>query len=514
MNNPAYQKSLGLLAHPLTLAAMGLLLVNDHLLRRLWPSWWTGKIGDFAWLFFIPFACAVLLSLVLPSRWQAQRRVVAGLAFGLPAAIFILAKTLPGFHDWTVQLASAAFGFPVSWRRDPSDLVALASTGLAAWFWRREPGWKVVRVSRGWAALPLAIWLTVANAAAPEMGIRCLGIQNGTLVASATYQVYTSQDSGASWQSDPQVAGTVTCDRNADGNTVSDPNQPRIVYRYEPRESIERSTNGGDTWRPLYSLSPPSEAEQAFYARRGYNGFYEPGPLDALVDPASGNVLFAMGYEGVLLFRPAEERWEWVAVGNYSHVELGWLDYGDQLLSLVMGEILLAFGFGALSAILLAPRARRSWPRVILASIGWLLWGLAAFLFPPALTYSGYGSALVSMSILAAAVLIVPLGIEAAIGIWQEAPRSFPFYGLVLLANTILFLVPFLLWVTDLIPLYTVALYLALTLGAAALLVEYRQASRVPAKGEDVGPDRRRVGIVIFALILVGLSLVRAVLVF
>jgi hypothetical protein len=28
------------------------LLINDHLLREFWPSWWTGKIGDFAWLLF------------------------------------------------------------------------------------------------------------------------------------------------------------------------------------------------------------------------------------------------------------------------------------------------------------------------------------------------------------------------------------------------------------------------------------------------------------------------------
>jgi hypothetical protein len=38
---------------------MAVLLLNDHLFRIHWPGWWTGKLGDFAWLFFFPFALAL-----------------------------------------------------------------------------------------------------------------------------------------------------------------------------------------------------------------------------------------------------------------------------------------------------------------------------------------------------------------------------------------------------------------------------------------------------------------------
>jgi hypothetical protein len=299
------------------------------------------------------------------------------------------------------------------------------------------------------------------------------------------------------------------CDPNAPENTVADPQNPQIVYRYEPGIVIERSVDAGQTWQAVYSLVPPSEAEQAFYTRQGTNGIYDPGPLDALVDPASGNVLFAMGYEGVLVYRTGEDLWTWTPTGEFSRVELGWLDTGDKMLSLLLGEMALAALFGALSASMLGPRVRRSWPRVLIISIAWLAWGLGAFLFPPALTYAGYGSALVSISLLAAAVLILPLGIDAAIGIWREAPKSLLFYGLAAVANAILFFLPFLIWVTDLLPLYTLALYLALALGTAALLVEYLRVRRLPAQSGEAGGDSRRTALAIYVVILTALSLLR-----
>jgi hypothetical protein len=510
MTNPTSQKALSLLSHPFSLSAMALLMLNDHLFRRMWPSWWTGKLGDFAWLFFMPFACAVALAWLIPPKWKPQPKVVAALAFLLPAGVFALAKTWPWFHEGVVELSGAAFRMPVAWRRDPGDLVALASTGLAAWFWRREPGTQRLRISPGWAALPLAAWLTVANSAAPEMGVRCLAVQDGALTAAATYQSFQSSDGGLTWQPDAQISGTVGCAQNVAGNTVVDPQRPGIVYRFEPGEAIERSVDGGQTWRQSYSLIPPSEAEQAFYIRRGYNGIYDPGPLDALVDPNSGNALFAMGYEGVLVYQSDQDTWIWAPAGSFNRVELGWLDYGDQMLSLLLGEMLLGALFGVLSASTLAPRARRSWPRVLIISIAWLLWSLPAFLFPPALTYAGYGSGLVAISILAAAALILPLGIDAALGIGRESPRSFVFYGMVVLVNTVLFFFPFLLWVTNLLPLYTLALYLALALGTAALWVQYRRASRIPDQAIEADPDRRRTALVIYVVILIVLSLVRA----
>src|SRR5437762_1943110 len=61
--------SLTALASPLSLAAIAILLINDHLLKQVWPSFLTGKLSDFAGLYFAPVVfCASALS-----RWPRSR---------------------------------------------------------------------------------------------------------------------------------------------------------------------------------------------------------------------------------------------------------------------------------------------------------------------------------------------------------------------------------------------------------------------------------------------------------
>ena len=52
--NPAFENSLACLQHPLTLLSIAILLLNDHVLKVVSPSWLTGKLSDFAGLFFFP----------------------------------------------------------------------------------------------------------------------------------------------------------------------------------------------------------------------------------------------------------------------------------------------------------------------------------------------------------------------------------------------------------------------------------------------------------------------------
>ena len=47
----------------LSLLAIAVLLVNDHLLKARYPSWLTGKLSDFAGLYFAPFLFIVALPL-------------------------------------------------------------------------------------------------------------------------------------------------------------------------------------------------------------------------------------------------------------------------------------------------------------------------------------------------------------------------------------------------------------------------------------------------------------------
>src|SRR5438046_3051622 len=58
--------SLSALARPISLAAIALLLLNDHVLKPLWPSFITGKLSDFAGLYFTPYVVLAGL-LALPT---------------------------------------------------------------------------------------------------------------------------------------------------------------------------------------------------------------------------------------------------------------------------------------------------------------------------------------------------------------------------------------------------------------------------------------------------------------
>jgi len=57
------ERSLRALGHPLSLASVAFLVANDHLLKRAYPSVLTGKLSDFAGLFFFPFLLTALFGL-------------------------------------------------------------------------------------------------------------------------------------------------------------------------------------------------------------------------------------------------------------------------------------------------------------------------------------------------------------------------------------------------------------------------------------------------------------------
>lgn len=126
------------LVHPAPLAAVGLLALNDHVLKGsgLLPGAVTGKLSDFAGLFFFPMLLAAALrglSTVARGRDIDDRRSLAAatsLATGLG---FAAVKLLPAVN----ALVARTWGVMVM---DPTDLVALPMVGLAAaWMLRAAP---------------------------------------------------------------------------------------------------------------------------------------------------------------------------------------------------------------------------------------------------------------------------------------------------------------------------------------------------------------------------------------
>jgi hypothetical protein len=147
------------LRHPLALFAIVLLVINDHVLKRLFPGVLTGKLSDVAGLLFFP--------LFLQALWEAlqQRRGrvfapsfrVLALSTLATAVVFTLVKTWTPANDsyrvglaalqWPARCVLAASGShalpglaPVALDRDPTDLFALPALAVTLWAGRRRTG--------------------------------------------------------------------------------------------------------------------------------------------------------------------------------------------------------------------------------------------------------------------------------------------------------------------------------------------------------------------------------------
>jgi hypothetical protein len=476
VNNPALHKSLRLLAHPLSLASLIVLLVNDHLLRLLWPSWFTGKLGDLAWLFFAPLALAVALAIVLPVRLRHHTRLAAFLAFGLVGGIFILAKTVPTAHQTVVSVCERIFGFPCGLRRDPTDLLALVGLAGSAMLWTRAKATGASHRSAttahrqaGWVALVMAALLTVANSPAPDPGIFCVAASDDAVYAFAAYAGFESTDGGFIWSGTSQQQ--FDCGNPwgvLEGSQMLESEDGRgFAYRYGPGLPIETSEDGGQTWQEGYNPAALSEAEQAMVQRRrGSNASIRATPLDGVIDRRTGNAVFAMGHSGVLV-HSAQGEWQATAVNDYRAP--GALS-GSDIVELLLGEGLLALGTLLLAFVTLVTtvdRSRRAW-LIFLLAVAWLVWSAIVFFLGPA-RLTGYGAAIGYLALLALAVLLAVALIAAIVrivgGLREVAGRA----GLVSVLAALLFLLPYGFWAINTLPSYPVAALFATALVIAAI---------------------------------------------
>ncbi len=132
------------LLHPIAIAAVALLVVNDHVLKARWPGFVTGKLSDVAGMIFFPlflFALVALIARAVERPEIPSRRVVVACAIAT-AVVFALVKTWApatlafeiglGGLRWPLAAASALFdgaAIPAIQRaavvRDVTDLAAL-----------------------------------------------------------------------------------------------------------------------------------------------------------------------------------------------------------------------------------------------------------------------------------------------------------------------------------------------------------------------------------------------------
>lgn len=128
------------MCHPVAIAAVVVLLVNDHLLKSRWPGPVTGKVSDLAGLVFFPLLLASIWELIAritghrPST--ATPKVVIGCIL-ITAAGFIAVKVSSAASDLYVDALEQVTGSDHEIVLDATDLFTLPAVALA-WFVHRS----------------------------------------------------------------------------------------------------------------------------------------------------------------------------------------------------------------------------------------------------------------------------------------------------------------------------------------------------------------------------------------
>lgn len=134
--------------HPVALAAMVVLVVNDWVLKPLsapatWQSVVTGKLSDLAGLAAAPVVLTALIGLVLHALRAVGARVDPYLSYGR----LVLAIAATGITFSAIKLSARAAGWftgllglvrPAHVALDPSDLLCLPMLAVAWWIGRDE----------------------------------------------------------------------------------------------------------------------------------------------------------------------------------------------------------------------------------------------------------------------------------------------------------------------------------------------------------------------------------------
>jgi len=474
--NRALQRSLQALTHPVTIGAVLLLLINDHVLRVGWPSWWTGKLGDAAWLAFFPLIAALVFSIILPRQLAHHEQVTVGAAFVFTTILFIAPKTIPLANDALAAVMDGLLGPRTPIRLDPSDLLVLPALGIGWWVWQRTSVLQHPDYSRhGLIICALGALATVATSppyppyspalncliANKDKSITVLDGKNGSLSARTT-------DGGMTW-SDPKRGdfdgGLGTRCVDPFGHTdweLIDPSNRQIVYRFRPGEGIDRSSDGGHHW--ILELDTGLNDAQLTYLQ-DIKGSYviQPGPLNAIFDEHTGNLIVAMGQEGVAV-RSSNGEWRWVEVAGMSHESLKSV---ESISNLLMIEILLALDLGFASFLLLKLyRGEMEWTEDLFATLAMIAWVISIFF------YSAYRENNGQIFLFCMPPILLIGGITIYI-FSRHYPYELPAWNVILrlLAAPILFILPFILWTQGLLPSYSVARWVGLILAGAMVIV-------------------------------------------
>ncbi|MFU8870652.1 hypothetical protein [Micromonospora sp. SL4-19] len=328
----AARVALAWLGHPVTVLALVVLVLNDHVLKAAQPGWLTGKLSDVAGLVLAPPLVAVLAALIVP---RLPARAAAGLGLGLVGIGFTVVKT-SGYAAAAASAAWSVVSGPSLVRADRTDLLALPALALAGWTWRRarrDPvGRRSARLVRLLVLLPAATLAVAATSPARYHdavrttmvdGRLAAGIGESTgLYASSYVDTWrVSDDGGETWRGatsaerqvlDPLPGSPVTPPPSAlpTAPTREDCSAatPQRCYRLVAgRIRVEESDDAGRTWRLAWEVTEEQRAILSrLYQEAGPHGERITSQELTVLDVGGGRhvVLVANGRDGFALRGP------------------------------------------------------------------------------------------------------------------------------------------------------------------------------------------------------------------
>ncbi|MEV4248084.1 hypothetical protein AB0J63_32310 [Streptosporangium canum] len=248
MRHP-YGYALAWLGHPVTVIATIVLLINDHVLKALWPGLVTGKLSDVAGLLVAP----PLLALA---------RVPALAATIATGTGFALVKTTATGAALASQAWTLVAG-PSHVLADPTDLAALPALGAAWLVWRRCRSGHAVRRARTLIIVPVAlIAVTATSQEPPPLSAMSVSV-DGDAITVFSWEKAVSRDGGRTWSVPPAPTSTPAPAPSpwpSPATRACLPDDPRHCYRVvPPRLAVEESRDGGTSWNTVWEVSEGRE---------------------------------------------------------------------------------------------------------------------------------------------------------------------------------------------------------------------------------------------------------------